>query len=142
MTVDPIEIQTLLPHRGRMLLISDIICLDAQKATTHALALQSWPLQSPYGVNALILIELVAQTAGIFNGYTALKDEGANANVRGWIVGVKSAKFFIDHIPVGTLIETTAENQFEYDQLRETHGVAKMGNRIIGEATLQLMRDL
>jgi predicted hotdog family 3-hydroxylacyl-ACP dehydratase len=125
-----------------MLLISKIIYLDAQKATTHAVAQRSWPLQSPHGVSALILIELVAQTAGVCNGYTALKDEGADADIRGWIVGVKSAQFFIDHIPVDTLIETTAENQFEYDQLRETRGVVKMGDRIIGEATLQLMRAI
>lgn len=140
MAMNPIDLHTLLPHRDRMLLISDIICLDDQKATTRALVSQNWPLQGPDGVSPLILIELVAQTAGIYNGYTALKDEGPDTDIRGWIAGVKSAKFRVGHIPVGALVETTAQKQFEYDQLRETSGVATIENQVIGQATLQLVR--
>jgi len=55
-------------------------------------------------------------------------------------VGIKSARLFVDFIAVGTTITIESRNQFEYDNFREIQGVAKIGNQIAAEVTLQLMQ--
>jgi len=41
MLTDPLTIEALVPHRGRMLLISEIITLDDQQATATAVVTEN-----------------------------------------------------------------------------------------------------
>jgi predicted hotdog family 3-hydroxylacyl-ACP dehydratase len=136
----PVTIETLVPHRGRMLLISEIIAYDDQQAATAAVVSEDWPLATRAGANPLVLIELVAQTAAVNNGWKLIQSQGPGGEHRGWIVGIRSARLFVDSIPVGTTITTECRNQFEYDSFREILGIAKIGNVIAGEVILQLMQ--
>ena len=140
MLTAPLTIEALVPHRGRMLLISEIITLDDQQATASAVVSEKWPLTTLDGANPLVLIELVAQTAALNNGWELIQREGQDSDNRGWIVGIKSARLFVDCIAVGTTITIESHNQFEYDNFREIQGVAKIRNQIAGEVTLQLMQ--
>ena len=140
MTTDPITIEELLPHRNPMCLITKMLFFDDQKAVTQSIVAPNWPLTDQQGANALILIELVAQTAGINNGWMLLKRKGPGADHRGWIVGIKNAKFMVDTLAVGTSIVTTSENRFEYENFREIHGVAKVDDKVVGEVTMHLMK--
>ena len=56
-----------LPHRDRMRLIDEIIDVNEKSAVTQATVTDQWPFFSGESVNSLVLIELVAQTAGISN---------------------------------------------------------------------------
>ena len=140
MLTGPMTIETLVPHRGLMLLISEIITYDDQQAAAAAVVSESWPLTTSTGANPLVLIELVAQTAAINNGWELIQRQGPDGDHRGWIVGIKSARLFVDCIAVGTTITVEARNQFQYDSFREIHGVAKIGNKTAAEVTLQLMQ--
>ena len=140
MVDSPITLETLVPHRGHMLIISEIISFDDQQATASAIVSESWPLTTPEGANALVLIELVAQTAAINNGWQIIQRQGPEKDHRGWIVGIKSAQLFVDSIAVGTTIIVESRNQFEYENFRVTHGVARIGNQIGAEVTLQLIQ--
>ncbi len=135
-----VTIETLVPHRGLMLLISEIITLDDQQAVAAAVVTENWPLTNCAGANPLVLIELVAQTAALNNGWEIIQRQGPNGEHRGWIVGIKSARLFVDCIAVGTTITIESHNQFQYDSFREIQGVAKIGNQIAAEVTLQLMQ--
>lgn len=136
----PIDIDTLLPHRGPMRLISEIISFDDQAAVTRAVVSHNWPLTDRQGADALVLIELVAQTAAVNNGWELLQHEGPGADHRGWIVGIKNASLFVEAIPIGTPVVTTSKNQFEYENFREVYGVAKIDAQVAAEVTLQLVR--
>ena len=133
-------LETLVPHRGRMLLLSEIISFDDQQATASAVVSESWPLTTLDGANALVLIELVAQTAAINNGWQIIQRQGPEKDHRGWIVGIKSAQLLVDSIAVGTTIIVESRNQYEYENFRVTHGVARIGNQIGAEVTLQLIQ--
>jgi predicted hotdog family 3-hydroxylacyl-ACP dehydratase len=134
------EVETLLPHRGPMLLISEIISMTSQGAVTHAVVSEHWPLTDATGANAVVLIELAAQTAGINNGWHLMQTEGPEADHRGWIVGIKQSRLFVQTLPLGTIIETQSKNTFEYDNLREIRGIARVGQKIVAEVTMQLMK--
>lgn len=140
MTTQPYELEDLLPHRRPMLLVSEIVSFDDQSARTRSIVAPHWPMVDSKGANALILVELVAQTAGINNGWELVKRDGSGADSRGWIVGIKSASFQVDLLPIGTTIEVESVNQFAYDNFREIKGVATIGGREAAEVTLQLMQ--
>jgi predicted hotdog family 3-hydroxylacyl-ACP dehydratase len=141
MLKDQIHIDDLIPHRKPMRLITKILYFNDQKAITQSIVSPNWPLTiDQKGTNALILIELVAQTAGINNGWKLLKSEGLAADHRGWIVGIKKAELMVDNLAVGTAIVTTSENQFKFENFREIHGVTMVDDKVVGEITLHLMK--
>ncbi len=140
MPTGQMTIETLVPHRGRMLLISEIVAVDDRQATAVAVVTEKWPLTNGSGTNPLVLIELVAQTAALNNGLELIRRDGPESDTRGWIVGIKSARLHVDCIPLGTTITIEAHNQFQYDNFREIQGVARIGNQIAAEVTLQLMQ--
>jgi predicted hotdog family 3-hydroxylacyl-ACP dehydratase len=140
MTTDTIAIEDLLPHRKPMCLITKMLFFDDQKAVTKSIVSLNWPLTDQKGANALILIELVAQTAGINNGWMLYKQKGPGADHRGWIVGIKKAEFMVDTLAIGASIVTTSENRFEFENFREIHGVTKVDEKVVGEMTMHLMK--
>jgi predicted hotdog family 3-hydroxylacyl-ACP dehydratase len=134
-----LTIESLLPHRGRMLLVDEIVTLDDEQATTRAVARRDWPLFDGAAVNPLIMVELVAQTAGVHNGLRRMKVRGKDSQTRGWLVGVKKAVLHVDAIAVGDAIVTTAKNAFVFDNLREIRGTASIDGRPAAEVVLQVV---
>ncbi len=135
-----LNIEELLPHRDRMLLIDGIIELDNTSAVTRATVTDQWPFFDGKTVDSLILIELIAQTAGINNGWVRLKTHGQDSDKKGWLVGIKQSRFFVDAVFLNDLIITKAANEFEYENYRHIAGVASIGSKIVGEVTLQLIQ--
>lgn len=140
MSYDSMTIEMLVPHRGSMLLISEIVSVKESEAAATAVVSQKWPLTTSEGANPLVLIELAAQTAALNNGLELLERDGPKGDHRGWIVGIKSARFFVDRIAVGTKITIESCNQYRYENFREVHGVARIEGRIAAEVTLQLIQ--
>lgn len=142
MTVLPpdLTVEDLLPHRGRMLLIDEVIYIEGDRAVTGVQVSDRWPLVEAGGASPLMIIELVAQTSGIGNGLNLIKERGMGADKRGWIVGIKKARFFTDALPVGARIVVESKNSFKFDDFIEIEGSAKMDDRIVGEVTLQVMK--
>jgi predicted hotdog family 3-hydroxylacyl-ACP dehydratase len=142
MTVLPpdVTIEDLLPHRGRMLLIDEMIQIEGDRAVAAVLVSDRWPLGESGAASPLMIIELVAQTSGIGNGLNLIKVQGKEADKKGWIVGVKKAGFYIDALPMGARIVVESKNRFKFDDFIEIEGSAKMDDKIIGEVVLQVMR--
>jgi len=135
-----INIADLLPHRDRMLLIDEILELDDKAAVTLATVTEQWPFYDGNTVDSLILIELVAQTAGINNSWVRIKKHGQDSEKKGWLVGIKQSRFYVDTVSLHDLIITRAENQFEYEGYRHISGIARIGEAIVGEISLQLIQ--
>ncbi len=135
-----LTLEDLLPHRGEMLLVKEILEVD----TTHALTLcrveKSWPMAEGNGVSPLILVELAAQTAGVCNGWDRIRAQGVDSDKTGWLVGVKKAEFFIDSLAYGNTIISSAENTYNFTNLREVSCKQYYENVLIGTTTLQLFQ--
>ena len=135
-----ITIEDLLPHREGMLLITEVLRCDDQGSAARCVVKKEWPLVDERGVSPIVLVELVAQTAAINNGLQILRKEGPGADHRGWIVGIKSARFHVNHLPLGTEIVVTSQNQFEFEGFREIGGTAEVDGQLAAEVVLQLMQ--
>lgn len=134
------QIETLIPHRGRMLLVDEIVSIDTDAAVSRTTVKSQWPFIGNDGANPLLIVELVAQTSGLSNGLTRLKTEGVDTDTKGWLVGIKKAVFHVDTLALGAVIETYAKNSFKFDGFREIEGFSKIGLQVVGEVILQVMR--
>ncbi len=135
-----INIEDLIPHRDKMILIDEIVEITPEYSITLSTVNASWPLLSAGGVSSLILIEVAAQSAGVCNGWDRIQKKGIESSKMGWLVGVKRAKFNRDFIPLESEIITRSENSNKYDNLRVTSSVSRIDGDIIGEVTLQLFQ--
>ncbi len=140
MDLADITIEDLIPHRGGMMLIDEIIDVNENMAVTKAFVTEKWPLFDGKSVNPMVLIELAAQTAGVSNGWDRIQTKGMDSDKKGWLVGVKKAGFFIDKIPLHTRIITHCENIFKYDSFREVLGTVRIGPDIVCEISLQVFQ--
>ena len=138
-TTNALNVESLLPHRGRMLLVDEILTLTDDQATTRSIANTNWPLYRDGTINPLILVELVAQTAGVHNSLKLVKERGEGSQTRGWLVGVKIARFHVDAIAPGEKVTTTTNNAFVFDNLREIKGTAFIGGQLAADVVLQIV---
>jgi predicted hotdog family 3-hydroxylacyl-ACP dehydratase len=134
------SITDLLPHRGRMLLIREIVRVDLNVAVSRAVVSDQWPLTDDTGASPLLIVELVAQTSGLSNGLDRLITEGRDTETKGWLVGIKKAEFYVDTLALGAVVETRSENSFKFEGFREIEGSARIGDAVVGQVTLQVVR--
>jgi predicted hotdog family 3-hydroxylacyl-ACP dehydratase len=134
------SLDDILPHRGSMLLIGDVLEVGENYAVTSSVIKTSNPLTADNGAQPLLMVELAAQTAGVYNGLERIRDQGVDSSKMGWLVGIKRAQFHVENIPLGATVLTRAENVHNYDKLREVAAVLHMDDVLIGEVTLQLFQ--
>lgn len=143
MLLSDVQLKDLLPHRGQMLLVDEIVEVDADQALARFVPSRSWPLAGEKGVHPIVLVELAAQTAGVCNGWDRVQSRGIDSDKTGWLVGVKKAEFFIASLPFDRAILVSAENKYNFGNLREVacemhlDGIA---GELAGRATLQLFQ--
>ena len=134
--------ESILPHRGSMLLIDKVLVLDDRGAVTRSVVTDQWPLCDGKHAQAIVLIELIAQTSGIHNGFIREKREGAGTGTHGWMVGIREAHFLVDVLPVGTELVTRAENRMEFEGFRDIFGRVEIDGRMVADIALQLLRSV
>jgi predicted hotdog family 3-hydroxylacyl-ACP dehydratase len=133
--------ENILPHRGRMLLIDEILDVDDDGAVTRSRVTEKWPFFNGRDVNAIVLIELVAQTAGVHNGWIREKLHGPAADKKGWIVGIRQARLAVNAIPLGAGLIARTKNQMEFEGFRDIYGTVEMETHIVAEIAIQLLRS-
>lgn len=139
-TLSELTLEDLLPHRGDMVLVNEVLEVDSKIARTLCLVDKSWPMATAHGVHPLIMVELAAQTAGVCNGWDRIRTKGRDSNQMGWLVAIKKADFFIDSLPFGATILARAENTYSFENLREVSCELHLDEQMIGRLTLQLFQ--
>ncbi len=135
-----LTLEDLLPHRGDMMFVSEVIHVDRTHAQTVCRVNSRWPMADERGVPSLMLVELAAQTAGVCNGWDRIQTRGIDSDPSGWLVGIKKAEFFIDYLPIGGDIVSRAENIHNYENLREVSCEQHLNDTLIGRIVLQLFQ--
>ena len=133
-----IDIESLIPHREKIKIISGILEIKETTAISTAVVNPNWPSYDEGEVNSLVLIEAIAQTAAIVDGYKR-KQQGKDG-VKGWLVGIKSAEFKVAKIPVNTNLIIMIENKYSFDNYGVLEGTVKAGEKMLATVTLQALR--
>ena len=132
------DIEALIPHRDRMRLIGEVLSVDEEKAVTSATATDSWPLFDGGSVDALVTIELVAQTAALLEGWKRLQSKRGGAV--GWLVGIKNAEFRSMRIPVNEQLVTEVRRSSALEGYAVFTGTVSTGSAIIATMLIQAFR--
>ena len=133
-------VDSLLPHRDRMKLIDEIVELTAERAVTRSTVTSQWPLVREEKVDSLIIIELVAQTSAIHINRTR-GDHGKEDSGGGLLVGVKEAEFFVEFLPQGTILTTSANNMYSLENYTVLEGlVCNEYGANVGRVEIQVIR--
>ncbi len=130
------QVTDLIPHRGAMLLIDEILALDESKATAAAVVRDSWPLIKDGLLGPTLLIEAIAQTVAAIYGWRRL--QGVNLQ-RGYLVGVKSVVFYRANIPAGRSLTIHAEPLYEMATYGVFKGTVYCENQRAAEAEIQVL---
>ncbi|MDA3894862.1 MAG: hypothetical protein PF482_01805 [Desulfobacteraceae bacterium] len=137
-----LNVESFILQRDRMKLIDKIIRVDELTAVSESVVSPTWPLFSNGCVHPIVIIELVAQTAGInikWNEMDKTPSKDGNGG-GGFLVGIKKALFHVNCIPVGTTIRTTSQKKYNQMSYAEFSGVVTMAKKNLGEVVLQLFR--
>ncbi len=133
-----IDIESIIPHRAPIKIISEVIDAQEDSGIVAAKVTPAWPLFANGAVNSLVLIEAVAQTAAVIEGYKRIKQ--GKDGVKGWLVGVKSAKFMVDEIPVDTKLTVFVASKYTMDSYAVVEGIVKSDENVLATMVLQALR--
>ena len=133
-----INIEDYIPHREPIRIISEVIEINEEFGIAGAVVNSNWPLYDGDGVNSLILIEAIAQTAALVEGYK--KKKQGKVGAKGWLVGIKSAEFKQATLPVGTRVVIAVKNLYSFDNYGVIEGTVKSGEDVLAVAVLQALR--
>lgn len=132
-----VDIEQLIPHRNRMKLISNIVQVSNDVAVTSSIVAETWPLCTGSSVNSIVLIEVVAQTAGVLSSWK--KGENRPTYKIGWLTGIKSAEFFIDDVPLHAELITTVTTMYSLADYEALEGTVMMGTSLLCKVQLQIL---
>jgi len=138
MVAFPIDIEALIPHRDRMKLINDLLDANDDTAVTSSLVSNRWPLCQGSFVDPIVLIEVVAQTAAAHIRWKKGVDKGGGG---GWLVGIKNADFFLDRIPLHTVLITTVKNLSSAENYNVLEGTVMTGTDLLARIQIQVFRS-
>jgi len=133
-----IDINSLIPHREKIKIISGVLDIQEKYAVSSATVNPKWPLYDGEAASSLVLIEAIAQTAAIIEGYK--RKQRGESGVKGWLVGIKNAEFNVETIPVNTDLIIILESRYSFDNYGVVEGTVKSGEKVLATATLQAMR--
>lgn len=133
-----IDIESLIPHREPIKIITEIVELGDNTGIAAAVVNERWPLCDGRTVRSLVLIEAIAQTAALVEGYKRQKENKSGA--KGWLVGIKSAEFKTDVIALSTRITVFVKSLYAFEDYGVIEGVVKSGDEILATAVLQALR--
>jgi predicted hotdog family 3-hydroxylacyl-ACP dehydratase len=138
MSLPNIDIDSLIPHRDRIKMISKVLEITPASAVAEATVNVNWPSFDGQAVSPIVLIEVVAQTGAVIDGYKR-RLQGKTGG-KGWLVGVKDAHFNIAEISLGTQIVASVSNSYSFDKYSVIKGIVKADEEILAEIVLQALR--
>lgn len=133
-----LNIEDFIPHREPIRIISEVIEIKEESAITGAVVNSNWPLYDGNAVNSLVLIEAIAQTAALVEGYK--KKKQGKSGAKGWLVGIKSAEFKQASLPVGTRVVIAVKSLYSFDNYGVIEGTVKSDEDVLAIAVLQALR--
>ncbi len=134
------DVEDLIPHRGRMKLIEEVLDVTETTAATKTRVSDLWPLYRDSTVDPIVLIEVVAQTSAV---YISGRQQGgkSDADKRGWMVGIKQADFFRERINIHTVLTTRVKSLYSIDNYNVMEGEVYEGDDLLCRVQVQVLRE-
>ena len=133
--MEAIDIEKLIPHRRPMRIVEEIVTVSDQAIETVATVRESWPTAHGGEVRTLVLVELIAQTAAVLQGWKERHEK--ESGIGGLLVGIHHATPARPTVPVGTQLRCSvqishgATNYLAFEgQVKDAAGVVWLSGAI------------
>jgi predicted hotdog family 3-hydroxylacyl-ACP dehydratase len=94
------DVEKLIPHRLPMRLVEEMVRVDDQSIETTAVVRETWPTAENGCVRSIVLVELVAQSAAVLQGWKERHEK--EAGIGGLLVGIQQATPTQPTVAIGT----------------------------------------
>lgn len=135
MTDEKYTVEDFIPQRRPMLLVDEFVQATWTQAEVSTEVRDTWPLASDGQVDPVVLIELVAQTAGVLAGWR--KREQEKQGGRGWLVGVRKTKIFIESLALGAKLRSFVQVAYEMESYAVFIGRVELDGEEIAVVEIQ-----
>ena len=98
--MEAVDIEKLIPHRLPMRIVEEIVTVNELAIETAAAVRDTWPTADGGEVRTLVLVELIAQTAAVLQGWKERHSQAAGMG--GLLVGIHHATPARPTVPLGT----------------------------------------
>ncbi len=105
----PYEMATLLPHRGTARLLTQIILIEPTRIVAVGQIPRTTPTAVGSGAPCFLGLELGAQAAAAWEAIQRRGPSGQDEPHIGYLVGVRSSRFSMPHLPVDMAVTVTAD---------------------------------
>ena len=133
-------IDSLLPHRRPMRLVDEIVAVEGDSVVTAATVIAQWPLLTDGAVSPIVTVELVAQSAAALGGWKHRRHPDLSAGRAGLLVGIQSAVFHIDRIPLHTRMLIRCTSRQMLGDFKQIAGSVHIGDKLIAEIDLRTVQ--
>lgn len=97
---DDVNIDRLIPQQPPMRIVEAVAAIDEQSIESTCRVRTTWPTVEDGKARTLMLVELIAQTAAVLQGWKERHEKETGEG--GLLVGAQGVKFAVPTIPVGT----------------------------------------
>ncbi len=135
MTLVP-PIEELVPHRGRMLLLDELVTFDGQRAVCRVRLRRDSTFIDDGAVDAVVALEYMAQAVAAFAGMCG---RAAGQPVRiGFLLGTRELVLLVDRFVVGDELVVEVAHIWGEDQLAVFDCTVSRGGQKVASATLNV----
>ena len=131
-------IDALLPHRPPMVLLRRVLDFDGETARCEARFDDGHPFARNGTVRSVVLIELMAQCAGVCTSLRAL--ERGDPLTGGYLVGVRGVRFARPLLSAEEVLEVSARLTFDGGELGTFESMVRADGAEVASGTLSVYR--
>ncbi len=132
----PVAAESLVPHRGPMLLIDRLVSCTGVGGTVEARVKADNPFLGPSGeLEPLAAVELLAQAFAACKGYADLADGSGPG--KGFLVGARKVVTH-DVARVGDVLQVNVAAKGEFDGFAVVEGEVRHDGRLVATGSLKL----
>ncbi len=135
MTTEQYKIEDFIPQRRPMLLVDEFVSSDWNETRVRTTVRDSWPLVENGKVDPVVLIEVVAQTAGVLAGWR--KRDKEKQGGRGWLVGVRRTDLTGVALEVGDVLDSYVKVSYELENYAVFQGRVELHGKEIARVEIQ-----
>jgi predicted hotdog family 3-hydroxylacyl-ACP dehydratase len=130
------DIESYMPHRGRMKLIDDILESDENSCKAVAIPKQTWPFQRQAGIDPLVIIELIAQTTSAYVGWCRRNEKVMGG--AGFLVGIRNAEIGLTCLPLDGPVYISCKRMLDMDNYGVFEGRVFINDTTYGTSVIQV----
>ncbi len=139
MSAEPVPaLARLVPHRGAMLLLDEVVSGDEQSIVCRVTPRADSLFARDGHVAAVVAVEYMAQACAAWLGWQALRRGEPPSG--GWLVGLREVELSCDAFELGTALDVHARHGFGELRLASFETRVLAGSQLLAVATLNVLR--